>query len=320
MGLQEGRREELISAEMTDLDKLRVEERNLERKVTYRNAYARARRVLLIAALLTLGTIWLLPRRWKISFPVTSQISQLLLSYGYQGHLVLGFALATLVGLLILLLWWLSKKHYGWMIVAAVFALIDMAGAPFMLMMSESAINEMNEAAIGSAGVAAGNGLHVGGSAYDFMLVFFIGVFVHLVVIFYCIWGAVKGAKMRKVPESSLEEKSVERLSYDMSEDYTEHPEEGTVSLREVPEASMHLIRAEVAGMKVSVERAYGVTMLAVDGQVYNDQKGGVEPAYCLRALVNGVHFRAEHQPTKYYSLMTLYADDQKIGEKKRRW
>ncbi len=316
MGLQEGRRERLLPEELTEREKARQEERFLERHITLNTAYQKVRRVLLLLAILTAGDILLLPRAYKLSFPLASQAAQLLLAWGYHGHLAAGMLAALAVAGVYALLWWLSGKHYAWMIVAAGLFLVDMAGAFFMINM----INYENTLVNGSAGLDtyAGNpGLGAGVS--DYMTSFMITIFFHVVVVGYFIYGAVKGAKLRRVPAVSIRERQVERQVYHAAEDYTEHPEERTEPLRAAQKPYTVLVRANVKGMRVEVIRSFGVTALAVDGQVYNDQKGAVEPAYRLRACVNGVHLMAEHEPQDGFSLMTLYANGEKVGEKKRR-
>lgn len=315
MGLQEGRREHLLPDELSAQDLARREERHLEQQITLRRAYGRTRNLLLAAAIITLATVLIFPRRYKLSFPLTSQLAQLCMAYGYQGNMVLGFGLALLVGGIFLLLWWLSRRHERWMIVAAVFTLLDGAGCFFML----NVVNYDHRMFQESAGLDVAAGVPtLPHSVYDYMLVFFIVVAVHLLVAGYFIYGAVQGKRLRQVPPVSILERQVEKKVYHEEVDYTEHPEERTEPLRPVDPASVRLIRAKVGEMTVEVSRAFGVTALAVDGQVYNDQKGEVEPTYRLRACVNGVHLLAEHLPQDGYSLMTLYADGVAVGEKKR--
>lgn len=318
MGLQEGRRALLRSEELTDLEKQRVEERLFEQKMTLKRAYGRALKVLLLVAVLTLATVIIFPERYKLSFPLASQIAQLCMAFGYQGNMVLGFGLAGLVGGIFLLLWWLSRKHYVWMIVSTVLVVIDSAASFLMLGVMNQAFDMYNQSVGAMAGTAAGAPPGLGGSAYDFMTVFFVTLFAHVVVAAYLIYGAVKGAKLRKVPDVSIKEKKVEKAVYYDGEDYTEHPEEGTEPLREVPKGATRILQATVQGMNVEVCRAFGVTMLAVDGQVYNDQKGKVEPLYHLRACVNGVHLDAENRPAIGYSVMTLTADGEQVEQKTR--
>lgn len=315
MGLQEGRRERLLPEELSERDQKRLEERHLERRIVLNTAYQKARKLLLLLALLTAADILLLPRAYKLSFPLAAQVAQLLMAYGYMGHMVAGFGAALLVAGVYALLWWLSRRHYGWMIVAAVLFLFDMSGSFFMINM----INYENTLIQQSAGLNAAAGVPgLGASTSDYMTSFMITIFVHVATVGYFIYGAVKGAQLRRVPEVSVQEKTVEKRVYRSDEDYTEHPEERTEPMRAAEPAAIALIRAEVQGMQVSVERAYAVTALVVDGQVYNDQKGAVEPLYRLRACVNGVHLLAEHVPMEGYSMMTLYADGKEIGTKKR--
>lgn len=317
MGLQEGRRVNLLPEELTELEKQRVEERLFEQKMTLKRAYGRALKVLLAVALLTLGTIILLPRQYKLSFPLASQIAQLCMTIGYQGNMVLGFGLALLVGAVFLLLWWLARRHYGWMIAATGLVLVDGVASFLMLSVMNYEFNVYNETVGAMAQTAAGPS-GIGGSAYDFMTVFFVVLFVHVVVAVYLIYGAVKGAQMRRVPDVNIEEKKVEKAVYYDGEDYTEHPEEATEPQRPVPQGATKILQATVQGMNVEVCRAFGVTMLAVDGQVYNDQKGKVEPLYHLRACVNGVHLDAENRPMTGYSVMTLIADGEQVEQKNR--
>lgn len=316
MGLREGRREHLLPEELTAREKARVEERHLERYITLNTAYQKVRKVLLLLALLTAADVLLMPRAYKLSFPLAAQAAQLLMAWGYMGHMVLGFGLALVVAGVYALLWWLSRRHYGWMIAAAVLFFCDMAGSFFMLNMMnyENTLVQQSAGFTGAAGVPG-----LGAAMSDYVTAFIINVFVHVAASVYFVFGAVKGAQLRRVPKVSIQERQVEKVVYSAAEDYTEHPEEATQPLRAAEKPSTVLIRAKVQGMQVEVSRAFGVTALVVDGQVYNDQKGAVEPAYRLRACVNGVHLLAEHTPMEGYSVMTLYADGNEIGSKKRR-
>lgn len=317
MGLQEGVREHLRPDELTELEKQRQEERLFEQKLSLRNSYERARRALLIAGVATLAVALIFPHS-SLLRPFGAQIAQFCMAWGNLGNRLAGYALAAAVGLLILGLWQLAKKHYGFMIGAAVFTVLDLVVSFFTLSYINMAQNIANEAAGASADLAAGNGAALGFNPYQYMTTFVIILFVHGVMLFYCIYGAVKGRRMRRVPETSIQEKKVEKAVYYDGADYTEHPEEGTVPLRPAEKGATVLLKAKVGDMTVTVERAWAVTYLAVDGQVYNDQKGQVEPLYHLRAFVNGVHLEAENKPMTGYSLLTLTADGRQVAQKHR--
>lgn len=316
LGLQEGRRARLLPEELTAHDKARQEERYLEQHITLNTAYQKVRRALLLLVVLTAADILLLPRAYKLSFPLAAQAAQLLLAWGYHGQLALGVIGALAVAGVYALCWWLSRKRPAWLIVAAVCFLLDMVGSFFMINMINYESNLINQS-YGQTQAAGIPGLGAGVS--DYMTSFMITIFVHVLLVGYLIYGAVKGAQLRRVPAVTIQERQVEKRVYHQSEDYTEHPEERTEPLRPAAKPYTVLIRAKVQGMTVEVIRAFGVTALVVDGQIYNDQKGAVEPAYRLRAYVGGVHFMAEHEPQDGYSVMTLRANGEPVGQKKRR-
>lgn len=312
MGLQEGRRANLLPEELSERDKKRLEERHLERRIVLNTAYQKVRMVLLALALLTAADVLILPRAYKLSFPLAAQAAQICMVFGYRGQLVLWFGAALAVAGVYALLWWLSRNHHRWMIVAAMLFLLDMAGSFFMITIMNYEVTLSQQAqsqGLGNLGV---------GNASDYLTTFMVTIFVHVVASCYFIYGAVKGAQLRRVPEVSIQEQKVEKTVYHEGKDYTEHPEERTEPIRAAEPSAMRLIQTEINGMQVSVERAYAVTALVVDGQVYNDQKGSVEPLYRLRACVNGVHLLAEHVPMDGFTVMTLYADGKEIGSKKR--
>ena len=317
MGLQEGVRQQLRPEELTELEKQRQEERLFEQKMTLRSSYERARRALLIAAVSTLVIALLLPH-YSLLRPFAAQIAQFSMAWGNQGNKLLAYVLAALVGLFILGLWWLSRKRPWVMIMAALVTVLDVVVSFFTLSYINMAQNLANEAAGASMELAAGNGASLAYNPYQYMTSFMIILFVHGVMFYFCIYGYIKGTKMNRVPETSIQEKKVEKAVYYDGTDYTEHPDESCAPIRPAEKGAVTLLKAEVAGMTVTVERAWAVTYLAVDGQVYNDQKGKVEPLYHLRACVGGVHLVAENKPMTGYSLLTLTADGVQVAQKHR--
>lgn len=174
---------------------------------------------------------------------------------------VLGFAweaygVILIVGvilLLYLLCWIFSKRHYAWMIIAAILFTIDTI---FMLIIYLE--------------------------AFDASVI--LDILIHAWVMYYLILGIVSGVKLKKEVGSNFKE-SVKTVKEVEEDELTIN--ESPLRMAEDVKARIFL-EEDVLGRYVVYRRVKRTNELVIDGYVYDEYEALVETEHWLRADING--------------------------------
>ena len=174
---------------------------------------------------------------------------------------VLGFAAELypcliVVGIILMLYlfcWIFSKRHYAWMIVAAVLFAIDTICMIFIYL-----------------------------GAFDASMV--LDILIHAWVMYYLILGIVSGAKLKKEVGSDFKE-SVKTVKNAEEVEITIN--ESPLRMAEDVKARIFL-EENVLGRQVVYRRVKRTNELVIDGYVYDEYEALVETEHWLRADING--------------------------------
>lgn len=166
----------------------------------------------------------------------------------------IGFGIVVAILVIYLLCWIFSKKHYGWMIAALVFFILDSIAMIGLYVLAE-----------------------------DFSGI--LDLVVHIWVLYYLIIGVRYGHKLKNIsPEEAVE--------YEIEQ--PEQPQMNTmgnsIALRVVDNDVKHrvLIDGNYLGHYICYRRVKRINELVVDGYVYDDVEMLVETAHALNATIDG--------------------------------
>ncbi len=180
------------------------------------------------------------------AFGIFSEISQLI---------VAGLVIAAVILVLYLLCWIFSKKHYGWMIAALVFFILDSIAMIGLYILAE-----------------------------DFSGI--LDLVIHIWVLYYLIIGVRYGYKLKNIPPEEV-------VEYEQAEQQTipsTDAQGNSVALRVVQNDVKNkiLIDGEYLGHYICYRRVGRVNELVIDGYVYDELEILVETAHALEATIDG--------------------------------
>lgn len=210
--------------------------------------------------------------------------------------LYIGVAIAILMALIYVALWFGAKKKDSFIAVALVLFGIDTA---FML--------------------------------YFDVIVYFdissvIDILFHGWVVFDLIMGIHAYSKLKKMPAEEMQHYSIQTETYnplpaDIDSEYDgryTYDQADSSPIRVSENKGRVIMSVDYKGMNVEVRRSMGLTELIVNGKVYAEKKGIIETNYTISARVSGVEFSTTLVMHFDKSIMYLYADGQQIAEKIR--
>lgn len=170
------------------------------------------------------------------------------LAYGGLTWLIQGsLILAAIILALYFMCWLLSKKHYGWMIAAAVLFGVDTLAVLFLY------------------GVVLGN-----------LLAGIMDILLHGLLMYYVIMGAVSGYRLKRMPQTIVEE--IPQPPMDTWPIEAAQPLAGQEILLEV----------ESHGLHIGYRRIGQVHELIINDYVFDRVEVLVESNHALRAVCNG--------------------------------
>lgn len=191
-----------------------------------------------------------------------------------------------------LLCWFMSKKHYGWMIAALVLFVIDTVamGGSYILIGDFSGIMD---------------------------------ALVHVWVLYYLITGVSNGHKIKKMP-AEVAEMAVEQVqlqetdeiapAYDGAELLANTP---ALRIADMDVKARILCEVDAFGHHICYRRVKRVNELVIDGNVYDDVEMLVESAHALNARIDSNTYQAGYDGgTKSY----IRVNGEKIAQKTRLW
>lgn len=246
--------------------------------------YAIARHNLLLMMILTVVNIILYIAGSDTMMLFSATVPYLAAGIGIESQygpmLAVGMIIAVICLALYLLCWIFSKKHFAWMITAAVmFGLDTLAMAGLYLLMGE--VSGILDAVI------------------------------HVWVMYYLIMGAVNGYKLKNMPAEIPAEFSVE------TETSASQPNTAYMRLADMDTKARILLEEEVLGHRVCYRRVKRVNELVIDGYVYDDVEMLVETAHSLNANVDGHQIQVGFDgATSSY----LRVDGETVKRKTRLW
>ena len=126
---------------------------------------------------------------------------------------------------------------------------------------------------------------------------------------------AVYGAPENVTSQPMGENSSVQGLQ--SGENMPQYEPQNTIPLRRQGDSARVLVSANYNSLEISLLRSKGLSELAVNGQIYNERKGIIEPTlggYSLTATVNGVNIRGDFNGNMVY----ICANGQQIGKRFR--
>ena len=201
---------------------------------------------------------------------------------------VVGFVLAMALLLVYLLCWWKSEAHFGWMIAALVFFILDTAFMGFLY-------------------IYAGD---IGG---------IMDVLIHAWVLYYLIVGVIYGRQLRTLPPAEVApaHDACEAAAADTGV-YPE-PEANSPVLRRADEEAKCrvLLDAEALGHHIVYRRVKRVNELVIDYYVYDDVEMLVENAHALKARIDGHDVEVGYDGASH---SYLKVDGQLVTKKLRLW
>ena len=214
-------------------------------------------------------------------------------------YLYIGIAIAILMGLIYVGIWFGAKKKNGFVVAALVLFCLDSAVLLYDVIVYADAS-------------------------------FIIDIVFHIWAIVELVLGVGACVKLKKLPPQ--EQPSVQQYSVDpaQADCYNPVPQnnmqtemnENSAFYAESPIIRMSenkgrvSLSAQYNGMNVEVRRSKGLTELIVDGKVYAEKEGVLETEYTIYARVSGVLFSTS---MTMQSVMYLYANEELLA-KKIRW
>lgn len=186
------------------------------------------------------------------AFGIWSEVSQ---------FMAVCLAISAVILVLYLICWMLSKKHYGWMVAALVFFILDSIAMICLYIWAE-----------------------------DFSGI--LDLVIHIWVLYYLIIGVRNGYKLKNIPPE-------EAVEYEQSEQQflpTTDAQGNSVALRVVDNDVKHrvLIDGNYSGHYICYRRVKRVNELVIDGYVYDDIEILVETAHALNAVIDGHSIQVE--------------------------
>jgi len=218
-----------------------------------------------------------------------------------------GIVIAVLIIAFYLVCWLVSKKTQGMMLAALIAFSLDTA---VFLLFSGFFLLE----------------------GFDFG--FLLDVVFHIWALACLISGVSAWAKLKKLPP--VDESYVPGVVYDASGSLIPPPAEESMQYQPTAEGTLAyqpeaqetpalrpwsgkgrtLVSATYNTMEIATVRSTGLTELVINGQVYAERKGIMEPTfgYFLMANVEGVNIRTEYVPNSVY----IYVNNQQVAKKLR--
>lgn len=201
----------------------------------------------------------------------------------------IALAVSIALTLLYLLAWFLSNKNrVGWLIFALVFFSIDTLG---MLLINGVSLD----------------------SIFDILF--------HAWVIYYLVIGIISHYKLKKLPAAEITALPSENVSENIGEEGEcngpdNTPPSDSPVLRTADKEVKHrvLLEVRVLNYDICYRRVKHTNELVIDGNVYDEFEGIIEPAHTLAATVGGHRVEAAFNGT--HSLITV---DGKTEAKKLR-
>ncbi|MBQ9083266.1 MAG: hypothetical protein IJY28_07190 [Clostridia bacterium] len=201
---------------------------------------------------------------------------------------VLGFVLAMVLLLVYLLCWWKSEEHFGWMVAALVFFIIDTAFMAWLYVKAADVAGIMD-------------------------------VLIHAWVLYYLIIGIVYGRRLRTLPPAEV------TPAHDACEATTGNtesyplPDTNSPVLRRIDEdvKCRVLLDAEALGHHIVYRRVKRVNELVIDYYVYDDVEMLVESAHALNARIDGHAVEVGYDGASH---SYLKVDGQTVAKKLRLW
>lgn len=253
-----------------------------------------AKSTILMVAVLTLINIAAIVFDAAYSFPFSAYVPQFVTAVfagiaeeqGTDSILYIGIAVAVLLSLVYVALWFGAKKKNTFLIVALVFFAIDTAFFIYSLFLYFDAS-------------------------------YIIDIAFHAWVIFDLVLGISAYSQLKKIPEQEIQNAEGYKEQYILQgaddTDFSMRTESTPIRLSE--NKGRVLISSNYNGLNIEVRRSKALTELVIDGKVYAERKGVIESEYELAAIVSGVEIKTAMTTQ---SVMYLYADGVQIAKKFR--
>lgn len=253
-----------------------------------------AKTTILMVAVLTLINIAAIVFDAAYSFPFSAYIPQFVTvvfagsaeQQGTDSILYIGIAIAVLMSLVYVALWFGAKKKNAFLIVALVFFGIDTAFFVYNLILSFDAS-------------------------------FIIDIAFHAWVIFDLVLGISACSQLKKIPEEEFQNFRRNNEPFILqgadNTDFSVRTESTPIRLSE--NKGRVVISSNYNGLNIEVRRSKALTELVIGGKVYAEKKGIIEGEYELAAIVSGVEIKTVMTAQ---AVMFLYADGVQIAKKIR--
>lgn len=229
-------------------------------KASAQQQYKIARSNLLLMLVLTVVNIILLVAEadTMLLFSATVPYYLSAISMGiyaeYSQVAIVGFGIVVAILVVYLLCWIFSKKHYGWMIAALVFFILDSIAMIGLYVLAE-----------------------------DFSGI--LDIVVHIWVLYYLVIGVKYGHKLKNIPPE-------EAVEYELEEPQQPQIDAtgNSIALRVADNDVKHrvLIDGNYLGHYVCYRRVKRINELVIDGYVYDDVEMLAESAHALNATIDG--------------------------------
>lgn len=251
--------------------------------------YSTARHNLLLVIILTVVNVVLLLVNSNTMLLFSATVPYLSVVFGLEFAAEMGssalypfIAVAVIDLAIYVAAWVLSKKRYGWMILALVMFIFDT-----IIMLGMYALAASLADAI-------------------------IDVLVHIWVLYYLIIGVKYGKQLKDMPEPAVESPAEVPEGFEP----TDVMQESTI-LRAADMTVKHrvFLEAEANGQKIVYRRVKNVNELVINGFVYADISMVVETPHELTAIINGHTYAAGINDA---SRMYIVADGEVLAKKLR--
>ena len=200
--------------------------------------------------------------------------------------LVIGLVIAFIIVGLYFLCWLLAKRRRVFMVVALVFFVIDSLMLAFLIL---------------SAG---------------FEMSYVMDIAFHGWILVYLTSGAMAWAKLRGVSTEDYLAAIGQNPNGVTQQDDNEEGSLASMPLRADDKKGRILVAGSYEGLQISMKRTRGLTELIVDGNVYAEIKGILEPDYALTAHVQGIKIVGMSRQLKMH--MYIYVNDVLLAKKLR--
>lgn len=257
-----------------------------------RQKYSAARSNLLLMLALTAVNLILLAAQTETMLLFSATVPYYAVAFGMvlesSSILYIGIAIAAVIILLYLLCWILSKKHFGWMVVALILFVIDTLCMVLLYVAAE-----------------------------DFSGV--IDALIHIWVLYYLVTGVTHGIKLNNAAydnEVSFNELYTKPQETEADSSFSDTVVPSSPVRRADDEVkSRVLVEANALGHHILFRRVKRINELVIDGYVYDEVELLIETAHSLSAEIDGHSIRAE-----FDGAMTCFiiVDDEIAAKKKR--